>query len=280
MQALVRRAHRLSQQNAKDVGEAQKLLQRARILRYTTCPSDSLVNSRTQEVTMAPIPRTPLNIRAGNETAVARAVAQLRHQILRGELPPGRRLSELELASNLGVSRPTVRLALEELERLGLAERRDSGGLRVTVPDADYLAEVSSVALMLWKPALLETEFSTEASTTAEVIDALHRMLALIERGHPEDGAAFTAAFFDIFTPIVRLTGNRVWLNLHLALQTRAALGVRTFSNALDIAGIRAWATAIEQALLNSDQRGLHEAFVHLTELSGSFSRNITDRTI
>lgn len=223
-------------------------------------------------VLMSPVPRTQLNIRAENESLVARTVGQLRHQILQGELSPGRRLSELELASTLSVSRPTVKLALEELQRLGLAERREAGGLRVTVPDARYLAEVSAVALLLWKPALLETEFMTDTETATRVISALHHMLSLIDDGQPEDGAVFTAAFFDVFTPIVELTGNRVWLTLHKALQTRAAHGVRGFTDAIDVAGIRAWASTVEAALTAQNQRALYEAFAALSSLSSSFA--------
>ena len=46
----------------------------------------------------------------------------LRQAILKGELKPGERLMELQLASKLGVSRTPIREAIRMLEQEGLAE--------------------------------------------------------------------------------------------------------------------------------------------------------------
>lgn len=221
---------------------------------------------------MSPVPRTPLNIRADTESAVDRVATQLRQQILEGTLPPGKRLSELELVAEMSVSRLTIRLALEELQRLGLAERRDGGGLQVTVHDAQYLAEVSAMALHLWKPALLETDFIDDEGTVNSVIAALRQLVSLVEDGYAADGAEFTIAFFAIFTPIIELTGNRIWLALHKILETRAALGVRGFTKDIDIDGVRAWATALEAALTSRDRQATYETFAALTQLSTTFA--------
>jgi DNA-binding GntR family transcriptional regulator len=221
---------------------------------------------------MSPVPRTPLNIRADTESAVDRAAGQLRQQILKGTLPPGKRLSELELAADMSVSRLTIRLALEELQRLGLAERREGGGLQVTVHDARSLAEVSAVALILWKPALLETDFMDDDATVAGVIGALRHMVSLLDDGYAKDGAEFAMAFFAIFTPIIELTQNRVWLGLHKILETRAALGVRGFTNDIDIHGVQVWATALEAAFTSRDRRATFETFAALTQLSTRFA--------
>jgi len=52
----------------------------------------------------------------------------LRAQVLSGRLPPGTMLpSEEELGKIYGVSRPTVRQAIGELEREGLLERHEGG---------------------------------------------------------------------------------------------------------------------------------------------------------
>ena len=46
----------------------------------------------------------------------------LREAILKGDLKPGERLMELQLASKLGVSRTPIREAIRELEMIGLVE--------------------------------------------------------------------------------------------------------------------------------------------------------------
>ncbi len=74
--------------------------------------------------------------------AVVRQIEQL---ILRGILRPGERLpAERELAGQLGVSRPSLREALGELQRRGLLHSRAGAGVYV----ADVLGSAFSPALI------------------------------------------------------------------------------------------------------------------------------------
>ncbi len=75
-------------------------------------------------------------------TAVTRQIEQL---ILRGILRPGERLpSERELAEKLGVSRPSLREAVAELQNKGLLSSRAGAGIFV----ADVLGSAFSPALI------------------------------------------------------------------------------------------------------------------------------------
>jgi len=74
-------------------------------------------------------------------------VDQIKELISRGELNPGQRIpSERELASFLGVSRPSVREAIMVLEAMGFLESRQGGGTYVRsladVTMADPLANM------------------------------------------------------------------------------------------------------------------------------------------
>ncbi len=64
--------------------------------------------------------------------AVDRAEDALRDLILGGELAPGGRLGEVELAETLGMSRTPVREALRRLSTEGLVEVTSNKGARVT----------------------------------------------------------------------------------------------------------------------------------------------------
>ena len=75
---------------------------------------------------------TPGAPRAG-EQARAHAFATLRQAILSGDLAPGRRLVEEELAGTLGVTRQSLRSALLDLTAEGLVERIPNRGARVRV---------------------------------------------------------------------------------------------------------------------------------------------------
>jgi GntR family transcriptional regulator len=71
---------------------------------------------------------------------------QLEHAIETGELPPGTRLdSELALATQLGVSRPTLRRAIEYLVDRGYLVRRRAVGTQVVHPKVRRPVELSSL---------------------------------------------------------------------------------------------------------------------------------------
>ena len=70
----------------------------------------------------------------GGDRAVSqtlKAQLELRELVLRGELSPGERVSELQMVERLGVSRTPVRMALVRLQEEGLLEGIPSGGFAV-----------------------------------------------------------------------------------------------------------------------------------------------------
>jgi GntR family transcriptional regulator, vanillate catabolism transcriptional regulator len=71
--------------------------------------------------------------RTGDRSVSQTVKAQLalRELVLRGELSPGERVSELQMVERLGVSRTPVRMALVRLEEEGLLEAIPSGGFAV-----------------------------------------------------------------------------------------------------------------------------------------------------
>ena len=72
----------------------------------------------------------------GSERSVSqtlKAQLALRELVVRGELKPGERVSELQMVERLGVSRTPVRMALVRLEEEGLLEAIPSGGFAVKV---------------------------------------------------------------------------------------------------------------------------------------------------
>jgi DNA-binding GntR family transcriptional regulator len=106
------------------------------------------------------------------------AYATLRDRVLSGELGPGSRLGEVTLASELGVSRPTVREALRRLESHGLAAS-DGRSLRVASMD---LRELRSAILMRASLEGLHAELAARRVAAGEVAPAqLRRIYALAD---------------------------------------------------------------------------------------------------
>nr|WP_199305912.1 GntR family transcriptional regulator [Pseudanabaena sp. FACHB-2040] len=79
----------------------------------------------------------------------------LRTSILSGELSPGGRLVETQLADWLQVSRTPLREALRQLQQDGLVKADTNGGLRVTTISAEDAAELYDCRLALEQVAVV-----------------------------------------------------------------------------------------------------------------------------
>ena len=75
--------------------------------------------------------------------AQATAEQALRVGISRGELPPGSRLVEADLVASIGVSRGSVRLAIDALVAEGLVERIPNRGARVRVVSTEEAVAIT-----------------------------------------------------------------------------------------------------------------------------------------
>lgn len=95
------------------------------------------------------------------ETSLAKMVRdEMLSLILGGQLPPGQRINEPDVAARLGVSRVPVREALRELESSGLVAARKHAGVFVRVLGDDEVAELYEMRSVLdghagWKVAQL-----------------------------------------------------------------------------------------------------------------------------
>ena len=78
-------------------------------------------------------------------TLADRVFARLQDDIVRGEIPPGSKVSETELAGRYGVSRGPLREAIRRLESRKLLERVVHVGTRVASLSFDDLIEIYHV---------------------------------------------------------------------------------------------------------------------------------------
>lgn len=152
-------------------------------------------------------------------TSAERALARLRELILDGDLRPGTRLGEVELADRLGVSRTPVREALTRLAAEGLVEVAPNRGARVATWTVAELEGVFDLRASL-EPQL--TGFAV-ARATAEDVEALselaQQMLAVGTPGRDQD--------LDALVPLNRAFHDRlVAVAGHPALATALAAAI------------------------------------------------------
>jgi DNA-binding GntR family transcriptional regulator len=181
---------------------------------------------------------------ASEGLGAGRALPLLREAIVAGELLPGARLSEAELARRLGISRTPVREALTVLEREGLVTSVPRLGAFVrTVTETD-VDEIYAVREAL---EVLATQLVVDRVTPvglAHIDEEVERMRAAVAHGDPHAYVEQLDAFYAL---LVRLAGNATLEALHRSLlgpvrrlrriaMTRAGRMQRSFDQAEKIA--------------------------------------------
>lgn len=127
----------------------------------------------------------------------------IRERILSGELAPGERILETELAEELGVSRHTLRSALQTLTFEGLLEQSQFKSTHVARPTARDVYETYTLrnALEAMACRLAAENVASGAGMTG--VDA-----ALASMRDAEDTAAMKAADLAFHEAIVELAGH------------------------------------------------------------------------
>ena len=125
--------------------------------------------------------------RALRVTAEEAVTASLRRAIREGVLVPGERLTQSEIASQLGVSRIPLRDALRRLEAESLVEIDGHKGARVTALTVDDIAELYEMRIVL-EGLCMEYAVGNLSASTAE-------SLALLATASEDDNLEPRAAF-------------------------------------------------------------------------------------
>ena len=123
---------------------------------------------------------TPGSPQAG-EAARTHAHAALRQAILSGDLAPGQRLVEEDLAGTLGVTRQSLRAALLDLTAEGLVERIPNRGARVRVVSAEEAVAITECRMALEALCAVkaaERITDDEAAQLRELAEDLKRSVA------------------------------------------------------------------------------------------------------
>jgi DNA-binding GntR family transcriptional regulator len=129
----------------------------------------------------------------------------LLQRIVTGEYPPGSRLVETRIATELGVSQAPVREALRDLEQLGCIVHEPFRGCSVRAFSADELLEAFPVRAALEAlAAQLAAERITE-DELAHLAELLETMRAAADRGDAHDQSQANASFH---AAIVRAARN------------------------------------------------------------------------
>ena len=133
--------------------------------------------------------------------------ARVGERILRGDMPPGERIGEQELADSIGVSRGPVREALRILEREGLVTILARRGALVTELSADEVRELMEVRAGLFEMVIRKLHRQPPPDLFALLDAGVARLQALAPL--PDKGREYAEAVYRIHILCARRAGNR-----------------------------------------------------------------------
>ena len=155
----------------------------------------------------------------------------LLERILKGELQPGDRIVELQIAQELGTSQAPVREALRELQSLGFVEHEPYRGTRVRRITEEELAEIYPVRAALEELAAQEAASRLDGKV-GELEREFEAMRDAADRGVLQDLAAHDATFHRL---IVEAAGNQVLLDTWRTLRVEARVVVTALKTDIDL---------------------------------------------
>jgi len=143
---------------------------------------------------------------------------QLKHQILSLELPPGRLVTEAELAQAFGISKTPVREALSHLQHEALVEVVGRSGYRITPLTLKQARELFGLRTVLEGEA---AALAAQRDLEPDELEQLDRWAAATyDPKDPASVASFLELNTELHCAIARLGGNeRLTAVLHGVLQ-------------------------------------------------------------
>ena len=155
---------------------------------------------------------------AARPSLAEEAYREIRDALLSGEIEPGQRLSEPELALRFNTSRSPVREALFRLEHEGFVDRLPSGRLRAASLDVAYLeqlyvvrADLEGLAARLAAPLLRTVDLDA-------MMRSIEEMDGAVSNGDAAGAIAAGEEFHDV---LMRECGNAPLVALLAGLNAR-----------------------------------------------------------
>ncbi len=145
---------------------------------------------------------------------------RLRDAIVDGELRPGERIRDYELAADLGTSKTPVRHALARLAEGGLVEMQRNRYTRVAPLDLDRIRDAIALFGDIWIGSVRHAMPLIQADDVAYLVDLTEDMSAAVV---DHDVVEFGGALRAIVTGFARIEGNTTRVTVIEFLSRRSA---------------------------------------------------------
>jgi DNA-binding GntR family transcriptional regulator len=146
----------------------------------------------------------------------------LRDAILSGELPPGTKITELDLAARFRVSRGPIREGIRELIDEGLLISQPYSGTYVTVMDEKAITEAYGLRRVLEKYAFTQVWTRRDAAFKVRLVQKYEALLAAASRGN---SAAEMMAEMEFHSLPYEFSGDELLLSTWRHVARRMQIG-------------------------------------------------------
>lgn len=201
----------------------------------------------------------------------------LRTSILAGELAPGERLVETQLAEQLQVSRTPLREAMRQLQREELVTADPGGGLRVTAISREDAVQLYDCRIALESLAVVEACTGASASGLKKLEQCVKQAETLAKRQLSEGNSGKLLELDYQFHRLIAETSGNKWLLslLEQVFDKMALLRSQTTRHNPGVLEIRTEHRKIYDAIAKRDTEGARDAIAH--HLSASKARVVQE---
>ncbi|MEV4109702.1 GntR family transcriptional regulator [Nonomuraea sp. NPDC049695] len=147
----------------------------------------------------------------GGEEAKQQALASLREAIMRGDMAPGQRLVEEELAEQIGVNRASIRAALIDLTAEGLVERIRNRGARVRVVSLEEAVAITECRMVLEGLCAAKAAVQASDEQLSELAALGEAMAKAVANGEP---LTYSTLNHELHASVRRISGQQVAVEL------------------------------------------------------------------
>lgn len=153
------------------------------------------------------------------------AVTSIRSALMSGELAPGQRVKETAMAALLGISRPTVREAMNQLISEGSLVAEPYKGVRVAHPSPQDLLDVAEVRVSLETLAALRIAQDPDGPAMAALRQALARHLDTLRT---DDAVAAGRTHLDLHRTLWKVSGNLMLAKFWPLVEAQISIAMTT----------------------------------------------------
>ena len=190
------------------------------------------------------------------------AADAIRRMILAGELLPGARIVENQLAQQLGVSRPPLREALRRLERTGLVTQEPRRGAYVAHLTLQDVYEIFSLRGELEHMAM---ELAIPLRDQSRMRRCEEWLTAMETAAADDDRAAVTETAFEFHASVIGLAGHgrleEFYRSLHLQMELCFVLNQRARAGRETLEQNAARHRRLLDVIKAGDKDRIHEEF-------------------